>query len=168
MPTLKQLSIALGLLTSDHSPVPDQDGWVNYVWRVHAAQQCLDVEDGFCEVVQDKWDWKRPQYYSFSFRSDPKTNSVTSRITLRNEDPEDDDQVCVVASFLNAAGQEVGIFYANWRALPGRSYTREAPIWLSSDVSKIATVAVGTKQCDVKAKPDAQNFYRIRLALNQR
>jgi hypothetical protein len=168
MSTLKQLSIALGLLTSDHAPVPDQDGWQNYVWRVQAAQQCLHVEDGFCEVVQDKWDWKRPQYYSFAFRPDPKTNSIMSRITLRNEDPHDDDQVCVVASFLNAAGQEVGIFFANWRALPGRSYTRAAPIWLSTDVSEIATVAVGTKQCDVKAMTDAQNFYRVRLELKQR
>ncbi|MFC5757366.1 hypothetical protein [Rhizobium sp. GCM10022189] len=167
MPTLKQLSIALGLLTSDHAPVPDQDGWVNYVWRVQAARQCLAVKDGYCELVEDKWDWKRPQYYSFSFRADPARNSVTSRITLKNEDPEDDDQVCVVASYLNAAGQEVGIFYANWRALPGRSYTREAPIWLSTDVREIETVAIGTKQCDVKAKPDAENFYRIRLALNQ-
>ncbi|MBB3392720.1 hypothetical protein FHT82_005509 [Rhizobium sp. BK275] len=168
MPTLKQLSIALGLLTSDHSPVPNEDGWQNYVWRVHAAQECLDVEDGYCVLVQDKWDWKRPQYYSFSFRLDPKTNSVTSRITLRNEDTEDDDQVCVVASFLNAAGQEVGIFFANWRALPGRSYSREAPIWLTTDVKEIATVAVGTKQCDVRATADAENFYRIRMELKQR
>lgn len=168
MPTLKQLSIALGLLTSDHAAVPNEDGWENYVWRIRAAQECLVVKDGFCELVEDKWDWKRPQYYTFSFRSDPQTNSVTSRITLRNEDPEDDDQVCVVASFLDASGEEVGIFYANWRALPGRSYSREAPIWLSSDVRDIATVAVGTKQCDVKAKPDAQNFYRIRLELKQR
>ncbi|MDC9837286.1 hypothetical protein [Rhizobium binxianense] len=168
MPTLKQLSIALGLLTSDHSPVPNEDGWQNYVWRVQATQECIAIEGGYCVLVQDKWDWKRPQYYSFSFRSDPKTNSVTSRVTLRNEDTEDDDQVCVVASFLNAAGQEVGVFFANWRALPGRSYSREAPIWLTTDVSEITTVAVGTKQCDVKATADAQNFYRIRLELKQR
>lgn len=168
MPTLKQLSIALGLLTSDNAPVPNEDGWQNYVWRVHAAQQCLSVENGYCKLVDDKWDWKRPQYYSFSFRADPKTNSVSSRITLRNEDPEDDDQVCVVASFLDAAGAEVGILFVNWRALPGRSYTREAPIWLTTDVSAIATVAVGTKQCDVKAMADAANFYRIRLELKQR
>jgi len=168
MTTLKQLSIALGLLTSDHSPVPNEDGWQNYVWRVVAAQECLAVETGYCVLVQDKWDWKRPQYYRFSFRSDAKTNSVTSRVTLRNEDTKDDDQVCVVASFLNAAGQEVGVFFANWRALPGRSYSREAPIWLTTDVSKITTIAVGTKQCDVKATADAQNFYRIRLELKQR
>ena len=54
------------------------------------------------------------------------------------------------------------------RALPGRSYTREAPIWMTSDVSAISTVAVGTKQCDVKAMADAENFYRIRLELKQR
>jgi hypothetical protein len=168
MPTLKQLSIALGLLTSDHAAVPDEDGWKNYVWRVHAAQECLSVENGYCKLVEDKWDWKRPQYYSFAFRTDPKTNSVTSRITLRNEDPDDDDQVCVVAGFLNAAGEEVGIFFVNWRALPGRSYTREAPIWLPTDVRNIVTVAVGTKQCDVKAMADAENFYRIRLELKQR
>ncbi len=168
MPTLKQLSIAIGLLTSDHAAVPEQDGWKNYVWRVQPAQQCLTVENGYCDVVQDRWDWKRPQYYSFAFRSNPADNSVMSRITLRNEDPDDDDQVCFVASFLDAQGQEIGIFFANWRALPGRTYTREAPIWLSTDVRKIATVAVGSKQCDVKAMADAANFYRIRLAHNQR
>ncbi len=62
----------------------------------------------------------------------------------------------------------MGIFFVNWRALPGRSYTREAPIWLPTDVRNIVTVAVGTKQCDVKAMADAENFYRIRLELKQR
>jgi hypothetical protein len=168
MPTLKELSVAIGLLTSDHAAVPEQDGWKNYVWRVQPAHQCLAVENGYCEIVQDRWDWKRPQYYSFAFRADPDTNEIASRITLRNEDPDDDDQVCFVASFLNAAGKEIGVFYANWRAMPGRTYTREAPIWLGTKVSDIATVAVGSKQCDVKATADAQNFYRIRLEHNQR
>lgn len=168
MPSLKELSIALGLLTSDHNPVAVADGWEGYVWRVRAATDCLSEENGFCQMVRDRWDWKRPQHYAFAFATDAKSNTITSRITLQNEDPTDSDQVCIVASFVDGRGQEVAVVYVNWRSLAGRSVTRDAPVRPTVPVSSIAAVAVGTKQCDAKAEADARNFARLRRQLGQR
>ena len=168
MPTLKELSIAIGLLTSDQNPVAEMDGWTNYVWRVRSSVECLTVDNGYCTIVRDSWDWKRPQFYEYAFKRDEATNTIVSRIALRNEDASDDDQVCVVASFLNAAGAELGLVFVNWRSLHGRSYTRDAPIKIAGSVKDIATIAVGTKQCQLKELADTQNFYRKRLELKQR
>ena len=168
MPTLKTLSIALGLLSSDHAPIADAEGWQNYVWRVRPATECLSQTNGFCEIVRDDWDWKRPQHYRFAFRTDESSNTIISRVTLDNQDSSDTDNVCIVASFLNTDGDEIGILFLNWHSIHGRSYTRDAPIHPLAPVTEIATVAVGSKQCEIKAKSDAANFYRIRSQLGQR
>jgi hypothetical protein len=168
MPTLKELSIAIGLLTSDQNPVANADGWTDYVWRIRPTEKCLAITDGFCTLVKDSWDWKRPQYYEFALRMDEANGKITSRITLQNEDPTDDDQVCIVASFLDRSGVERGVLFVNWRSIHGRSYSREAPIQLATPLKDIVTVAVGTKQCQLKALADSQNFYRKRTELKQR
>ncbi|WP_165225676.1 hypothetical protein [Affinirhizobium pseudoryzae] len=168
MPSLKELTVALGLLASEDDPALNADGWQNYVWRVRPADQCLSYQGSFCKLVVDRWDWKRPQRYEFSFSADGPTNTITSRVKLENQDPADTDQVCLVASFLDKSGNEIGILFVNWRSIAGRTYTRDAPIKPLAPVSEIATVAVGTKQCEVKSVSDAENFYRIRYRLGQR
>lgn len=168
MPSLKELTLALGLLTSENAPALNADGWQNYVWRVRPANQCLSYQGSFCTLVVDRWDWKRPQSYEFSFFADPQSNTVTSRVKLDNQDSTDTDQVCLVASFLDKSGTEIGILFVNWRSIGGRAYSRDAPIKPLAPVAEIVTVAVGTKQCEVKAVSDAENFYRIRYRLGQR
>lgn len=167
MTTLKELSIALGLLTSDPTPTAVADGWVDYVWRIRDVQRCL-LETDFCSIIDDRWDWKRPQFYSAAFKTDIDSNTVTTRLTLRNEDPADDDQICIVVNYLDADGELVGIFFANWRSLSMRSYSREAPVTPSASVKNIAKVLIGSKQCEVRATEDSKNFSRIRQKLNQR
>jgi hypothetical protein len=167
MTTLKELSIALGLLTSDHSPTELVDGWVNYVWRVKQLEHCLAQQE-FCRIVSDRWDWKRPQFYDAEFKADLSSNTITTRISLRNEDADDGDQVCIVVSYLDATDELVAIFFANWRSLPTRSYTREVPIRPSKPIKDITSVMVGSKQCDVRAIEDTRNFQRIRHILRQR
>lgn len=168
MPTLKELSLVLGLLGSDPFPTGDIDGWQGYVWRVREAAKCQSFDDGFCLLVQDRWDWKRPQFYDFSFKVESAANIIVSRITIRNEDLDDDDQVCLVASYMDIRGEEVGTLFLNWRALPGRAYTREARIKPLRTINQIKTIAVGSKQCDVVAKKDVANYQRLRSRLGQR
>lgn len=131
-------------------------------------QDCVLDKDDWCKIVSDRWDWKRREFYEAEFRSDLATNAITTRITLRNEDTGDADQVCIVVTYLDVNDKMVGIFFANWRSLPGRVYAREVPISPSRSVVDVARVAVGSKQCDVQAKADALNFYRIRQQLKQR
>jgi len=168
MATLKELSIALGLLTSDSNPSAIVDGWANYVWRARDVRGCLSQAQGFCNIVHDRWDWKRKQTYDAAFKIDTQTNTITTRITLNNEDPDDNDQVCIVVSYLDADDELIGIYFANWRSLPKRSYSREAPISPSKPINAITKVLVGSKQCDVRATEDTRNFYRIRQILKQR
>lgn len=168
MPTLKELSIAFGLLSSDPYPAAEADGWKDYVWRVRDVGHCELDDRGFCHAVSDRWDWKRPEFYEASYKLDEATNTITTRISLRNEDPTDSDQVCMVVSYLDADDRMVGIFFANWRSLPQRHYSREAPIVPSRDVRNVARIAVGSKQCEVQAAADARNFSRIRQLLRQR
>lgn len=166
---LKELSIAIGLLTSENSPVGNADGWANYVWRVRPVEQCITTDKrGFCHIVDDRWDWKRDQHYSFAFRTDPKANTLTGNLRLDNRDLADDDFVCIVAVFTDKNDEEVAVLYQNWHSLHGRAIERDVPIRPSLPVDSIVKVAVGSKQCDVHASPDAANFYRTRLQLNQR
>jgi hypothetical protein len=166
---LKELSIAIGLLTSDNAPVANADGWANYVWRIRPVDQCIEKDArGFCHIVDDRWDWKRDQHYSFAFRIDPKANTLTGNLRLDNRDPADDDFVCMVAVFTDKNDNEVAILYQNWHSLHGRAIERDVPVRPSLPLGSITNVAVGSKQCDVHASPDAANFYRTRLQLNQR
>lgn len=105
MPTLKELSIALGLLTSEHSAAVDVDGWQGYVWRVRDIEHCTSLNDEPCKLLEDRWDWKRPQTYQFSLQVDTENNTVVSRIGLMNDDSSDRDNVCIVAAFLDKRGR---------------------------------------------------------------
>ena len=166
---LKKLSIAIGLFTSDASAVVDIDGWKDYVWRVRASDQCIQVDkSGFCQIADDRWDWKRDQRYTFSFLTDAKSNSLLAHLRLNNRDPSDDDYVCVVAIFTDKNDEQIAIFFQDWLSRHGRSLEKDLPLHPSLPVSSIAKVAVGSKQCDLAGPSDAAIFEEIRLKLNQR
>lgn len=168
MPTLKELSIALGLLTSDHSAAVDVDGWEGYVWRIREIDHCISISQEPCKLLTDRWDWKRPQFYDISLQTDPKNNIIVSRIGLKNDDPTDRDYVCIVAAFLDKQGEKIGITYVNWPSSPGKHYSRNVPIRPLRRVEEITQVVIGSKQCDRAAARDAENFQRVRQSLKQR
>lgn len=168
MPTLKELSIALGLLTSEHSAAVEVDGWQGYVWRTREISHCTLIQDQPCKVLEDRWDWKRPQFYDFSLQIDMQRNTVVSQIGLMNDDPDDRDNVCIVAAFLDKQGEKVGIVFINWPSSPRRHYTRSVPISPFRPVSEITQVVIGSKQCDRAATRDAINFQKVRQSLKQR
>lgn len=167
---LKDLSLAIGLLTSDQAPIPDQYGWKDFVWRIRPIEHCMMPDAGMCKVITENWDWKRDQQYSFAVQGFPATNGLTIRLGLNNRDPEDRDDVCIVAIFTNANDKEVAIFYQNWASYPGRNYARDTPLQLAPKfpVGTITKVIIGVKQCDPKNAVDAQLFYSIRTMLDQR
>nr|WP_316652514.1 hypothetical protein [uncultured Gellertiella sp.] len=169
MPTLlKQLSLALGLLTSDRTGLVHDDGWQNYVWRVRPASQCVRVETGYCQLVRDRWDWKRDQRYVFSIRTDLGANRMSVRLKLDNRDPADTDNVCVVALFLDDNNREVAVFYQDWQVAPKSVVERSVALSPSRPVASIARVALGSRQCDGGAPGDAANFARLQKRLKQR
>lgn len=165
---LKELSVAIGLLGSDHVPVADADGWKGYVWHVRPADTCEVKDDrGFCEIVTERWDWKRLQYFSLSLRLESEANAFTARFKLDNQDALDKDNVCAVALFLDNRNRQIGIFYQNWVAVPNRIIARDVPLTPSFPASDVRTVAVGAKQCDPAAKPDVDYYMRTRRMLRR-
>ena len=54
MPTLKELSLALGLLGSDPFSTGEIDGWEGYVWRGRGAAACKTTVAVFCHILQDR------------------------------------------------------------------------------------------------------------------
>jgi len=166
---LKELTLALGLLTSDQSPVPNADGWQDYVWRIRDAGTCLATDArGLCHLVHDRWDWKREQWYDLSFGSDPKRNLLNLRLRIDNRDPSDQDRVCVVVLFIDDKDEEVAVYYSNWLSFPRRVIDRTTPLKPARDISTIAKVAVGSKQCDGASPRDADLYMRTRYKLDQR
>lgn len=168
MPTLKELSLALGLLTTEHSAAVDVDGWQGYVWRTAELRQCDSRKEQACVILRDQWDWKRQQFYEFAIQMDTAGNRVLSRIGLMNDDPSDRDYVCLVAAFLDEEAEKVGILFVNWPSSPGKHYSRMVPIRPLRPVSQITQVVIGSKQCDRSASIDARNFQRVRQLLKQR
>ena len=163
--TLKELSLALGLLSSDSNPVPDAGGWQNFVWRVTPINHCLSVDDrGFCVAIRDKWDWKRDQHYVFGYRENAD-GAVVGRLRLENRDAADNDHVCVVALFVDGEGHELSFIYQNWPSPHGRSIDREMPTLTPLQLANVKAIVVGTKQCKIKNPDDNRPFQALRQRL---
>ena len=163
--TLKELSLALGLLSSDNNPVPDAGGWQSFVWRVAPIKRCLSVDHrGFCVAVRDKWDWKRDQHYEFGYRENAD-GSVVVRLRLDNRDPKDNDNVCIVALFVDGSGHELSFIYQNWPSRHGRPIDREIPTLTPLRLANVKQVIVGTKQCKIKNPEDSRPFQALRHRL---
>lgn len=167
---IKDLTLALGLLSSDQTPIANHYGWEAFVWRVRPVERCMAPGTGMCPVITENWNWQRDQYYTLAVQASPETNTLTVRLGLDNQDPQERDNVCVVAIFTDANDKEVAIFYQNWTGYPGKSYARNTPLQLAPQhpVGAITKVAIGVKSCEQKNKVDAGLFYSIRSILSQR
>ncbi len=166
---LKQISLAIGLLSSENATVALNEGWKGYVWRIKPVEQCLSVEkDGFCTLLRDRWDWKRDQRYQLAVRLNKAKNLVETRATLDNRDPDDDDNVCIAAVFYDRNGQEVAIDFQNIYAPPRKVTKGAARLKPGRPVSDIARVAIGSKQCDPSAADDQAIFAAVRGRIGQK
>ena len=162
MAFLKELSIALGLLTSDNAAVADAGGWQNFVWRTAPMACKAPDEEGFCPVVSNRWDWNRPQTYHFAYRHDLSTSSIIARVRLENRDLTNSDNVCIVAVIADRDGRELAVFYANFRSLHGRTIERQFPIFPPFPLALADQIAVGSKHCEKVNKTDNAAFREMR------
>lgn len=170
MPSLlKELSLAIGLLSSDNATVALKEGWKGYVWKIRPVAQCLAMQgDDYCKLHKGKWDWKRDERFRYAARFNTRGNRIDSRMTLDNRDPSDDDHVCIAAVYYDAKGVEVAVDFAVVYSLPRKVVEAGSSIRPSRPVSSIAQVAIGTKQCDPDSSRDRALFASIQQKLKQK
>ena len=166
---LKELSLAIGLMSSDQSAVVKGEGWQGYVWRVRDVNHCIARDaDDFCTLIRDRWDWKRDQRYSLSIRPDKPKNRLSVRLVLDNRDKTDDDNVCVAAVFYDRRGREIAISFENWHSMPQDVMTGTDVLKPARKVGEIARVAIGSKQCTPEAGDDVALFRGLRARIGQK
>lgn len=164
---LKEFSLAIGLLTSDHAPVALKEGWTGYVWKIRSVEQCMGAAAD-CTLQRGKWDWKRDERYSYGARLNPVDNRIDTRIVLDNRDPSDADHVCVAAVYYDRSGVEVAVDFAVIYSLPRKVTEKAATLRPSRPVSTIDQVAIGTKQCDPDASADIALARSLQAGLKQK
>lgn len=166
---LKELSLAIGLLSSDNATVALKEGWQGYVWKVRPVEQCLRAgKQQDCVIGKGKWDWKRDERFQLTARFDPAGNRIDLRLGLDNRDPSDDDHVCVAAVFYDGKEREVAVSFTNLHSPARRKVETRTALAPSRPVSSIRMVAVGTKQCDPDASDDMALFDGLKSKLRQK
>lgn len=164
---LKEFSLAIGLLSSDHASVALNEGWKGYVWKIRSVERCMGAA-AECTLQRGKWDWKRDERYSYGARLSPKDNRIDTHILLDNRDPSDDDHVCVAAIYYDKRGVEVAVDFAVVYSLPRKVTEKAATLRPSRPVSAIDKVAIGTKQCDPDASADIALSRSLKARLKQK
>lgn len=120
--------------------------WSEYYWRVKPFGQCLDTPGNGCLTHHAKWDWKRDQWVTVRYW--PADDGLDLAITLTNNDPRDDDYVCVTILFADAANANVAAYHANLHSDPRSTLEYKARVTLPEiALARIANVDIGTKQC---------------------
>lgn len=165
---LKELSLAIGLLSSDNATVALNEGWKGYVWKIRPIEQCVTSSARDCLIGKGKWDWKRDERFQLTARFDPARNRIDTRLLLDNRDPSDDDHVCVAAVFYDGKEREVAVSFTNLYAPARRKVESRTALSPSRPVSSIRMVAVGTKQCDPDASEDVALFGGLKAKLRQK
>ncbi len=151
--SLNAFSLAIGLLASDPTVNPGE--WRDYVWTAQPIGTCL--QDGRCPVTRTRWDWKRDQRVEIRIAPGSKGITVTNR--LINNDPSDDDDVCVTVLFRDKAGKSITVFHENRHAFP-RTDTATTSVVRKAALKSITSIAVGTKQCRRGAHEDDDVYRR--------
>lgn len=166
---LKELSLAIGLLSSDDAQVALKEGWQGYVWRVRPVEHCAAPDErGFCTLLESRWDWKRDQHYVFAVKMDGEENRIETRVLIDNRDPDDDDHVCIAAVFYDREDREVAVDFRHIYSVPGQKTGGEAVLMPMRPLKEATRVAIGSKQCDAAAEEDAALFASVRDKLGQK
>ena len=140
---LKALSLAINLAHNDPTIVAHLAEWKGYAWTHMELSNCSS--SSACVVPRQRWDWHREQWVDFQFQADAGRAIVT--LSLTNDDPTDDDFVCVTAAFLDYDSKPLFVFHQNWHLAPGQAISREFSISVPAGAASPHTVAVGSKQC---------------------
>lgn len=156
---LKELTIALGLLASDHSAIGPQLGLSGYVWHVVDLERCARHQVPDCNLLTSKWDWKRPQSYAVTLLSTKQKGRLELGLHLDNQDRSDSDMVCIMLITRTKNGKVSGGEFVNFEVASQHSRFEEVSISIASN-SVPNRLEIGSKQCDETYEKDSRAAFR--------
>jgi hypothetical protein len=128
--------------------------WSGYAWQQIKVADCLaDGTTLRCPRYHEKWDWKRNQWVDISIELDVARGELRLSQRLTDNDPNDDDYVCVTALAVDAAGADVIAHHQNWHMSPG-AVEEQSFRYASSALQQVTTIHIGSKQCRQGAGQD--------------
>jgi hypothetical protein len=121
--------------------------WKDYAWQQVSLSDCLpDGERLQCPPFHERWDWKRNQWVDITIALDRSRGTLELTQRLTNNDPYDDDHVCVTALVVDDTGKDLVAYHQNWHSHPGQVMD-DAFRFHASSLDRAATIHIGSKQC---------------------
>ncbi|MHA6690273.1 hypothetical protein [Devosia sp. A449] len=135
--------------------------WNGYAWQQIKVASCAAVGTTLaCPPYHQKWDWKRDQWVDIAITLDLATGTLRLTQQLTDNDPRDDDHVCVTALAVDDGGRDVVAHHQNWHMKSGT--TREAAFSYASDqLASVTAIHIGSKQCRDGANQDDALYARV-------
>lgn len=148
---MRGLSFAIGLGICALSvpvlgqPTDARDAWQGYAWKRIALTDCDRLNQKMvCPPFHEKWDWKRNQWVDITLALRGAQVDLSQRLT--NNDPRDDDFVCVTAIVMDYRGRALAIHHQNWHSDPGEVREERFSYPMTRDVEP-AALLIGSRQC---------------------
>lgn len=139
--------------------------WHDYAWQQIPITQCASQGDLLtCPLYHQKWDWKRNQWVDIAITLDLAGGELQLNQRLTDNDPADDDHVCVTVLAVDAEGQNTLAHHQNWYMRHG-DVTESSFTYRSSALAEVATIYLGSKQCRDGATQDDALYARVLAGL---
>ena len=130
--------------------------WSGYAWQKIEISKCAVMDKVLaCPMFHQKWDWKRNQWVDIAVSLDLGSGQVSLSQRLTNNDPKDQDYVCVTAVVVDASGKDLVAHHQNWQISAGEVLDKSFA-YRSRALASAKTIHIGSKQCrDGGAEDDA-------------
>jgi hypothetical protein len=135
--------------------------WSDYAWQQIRTAECTASGTVLqCPAYRQKWDWKRNQWVDIAITLDLHRGELHLTQQLTDDDPRDDDYVCVTALAVDADGRNVMAHHQNWYIRPGQVIERSF-IHRSDSRRKVDMIHIGSKQCRGGAGQDDALYAQV-------
>lgn len=138
--------------------------WENYAWQKFNVASCVADPAGtlICPPYHQKWDWKRNQWVDIAITIRGNRLHLTQQLT--DNDPMDQDYVCVTALVLDATGRDLIAHHQNWQISAGQTLTDDFT-YSSPRLDQAQTIHIGSKQCRDGAEQDDDTYAAVLAGL---
>jgi hypothetical protein len=137
--------------------------WQGYAWQTIDVADCRPADAVLaCPLFHEKWDWKRNQWVDIAIIIDPAEGQIHLRQQLIDNDSYDDDDVCVTALVVDAAGKNIVAHHQNWPMKHGDAVQQDFT-YSSTRLSDAVEIHIGSKQCRQGSTQD-DDLYAVVLA----
>ena len=134
--------------------------WQGYAWQKFDIAKCLPDASGtlVCPAYHQKWDWKRNQWVDVAIAITGSHLHLVQQLT--DNDPRDQDYVCVTALVLDGAGNDLIAHHQNWQ-ISADQQLADAFEYSSPALGQATSIHIGSKQCRDGAGQDDATYAAV-------